>query len=141
MTSVFLASTAARTASARAKLKRSQKISTLVQKWNDFHQSLFRCKPDVDSNDRRGQTRGVVVLQQQQTITWPEVSRFVGIGLSGYWSLALFLLVGYCACHLTGPSAVVSILIAAAACFLSSKSLQTMSGRKYSYIAKKGYYI
>ena len=47
--------------------------------------------------------------------------RFVGIGLAGYWPLAIFLLVGYAAAHLTGPSVVISILIAAAASSLTSK--------------------
>ena len=47
--------------------------------------------------------------------------RFVGIGLAGYWPLAIFLLVGYTAAHLTGPSVVISILIAAAASSLTSK--------------------
>ena len=64
------------------------------------------------------------VVQQLRAITWPEITSLVRSGLSGYWSLAIFLIVGHAAAHITGPSIVVSVVIAATTSTLSGKKLE-----------------
>ena len=64
------------------------------------------------------------VVQQLRAITWPEITSLVRSGLSGYWSLAIFLIVGHAAAHITGPSIVVSVIIAAISSVLSGKKYE-----------------
>ena len=45
--------------------------------------------------------------------TWPEVTRLFNTGLAGFWAMAVFLIVGFSACHITGPSVVMSVVITA----------------------------
>lgn len=119
MASSFMAVTAAKTAAAKAKLQRSHKINRCRDHWTTFWSSIFRKKPlDIPTAGELDDD-GIRVVQQKRAITWPELSSFVSTGLSGYWALSVFLLVGFTAAHLTGPSAVVSILIAGVACFIT----------------------
>ena len=61
-----------------------------------------------------------VVRQVRQT-TWPEVTRLLSTGMAGYWSMAVFLIVGFSACHITGPSVVMSVVITAITSVLTGK--------------------
>ena len=61
-----------------------------------------------------------VVRQVRQT-TWPEVTRLFNTGLAGFWAMAVFLIVGFSACHITGPSVVMSVVITSVAAVLTGK--------------------
>ena len=61
-----------------------------------------------------------VVRQVRQT-TWPEVTRLFNTGLAGFWAMAVFLIVGFSACHITGPSVVMSVVITAVTAVLTGK--------------------
>jgi hypothetical protein len=56
-------------------------------------------------------------------MTWQEVRRLWSKGLSGYWSLAVFLVIGHAACHLTGPSVILSVILAAITSALSGEQM------------------
>ena len=126
-TSVLLASTSMKISAARARLKRNHRINNLTQIWDSFVQTIFRVQETGNSigtnngrNDDSNNIRNRVV-QQLRAITWPEITSLVRTGLSGYWSLAIFLIVGHAAAHITGPSIVVSVVIAAFTSMLSGK--------------------
>ena len=61
------------------------------------------------------------ILQIRQT-TWPEVTRLFNAGLGGLWSMGVFLILGYTACHITGPSVVMSVVIAAITAVLTGRT-------------------
>ncbi len=79
-------------------------------------QKMLRVQPPPPSSDSNGQSR--CVRQVRQT-TWLEVRRLWSAGLAGYWSLAVFLIVGHAACHITGPSVILSVILAAISAALS----------------------
>ena len=123
-TSVLLASTSMKINAAKARLKRNHQINKIKRIWDTFLQIIFRLQvnpqedlsnndPNDDDNSRNR------VVQQLRAITWPEITSLVRTGLSGYWSLAIFLIVGHAAAHITGPSIVVSVIIAAFTSMLS----------------------
>ena len=126
--SILISSTSMRINAAKARLKRSHQVNTFNQNLSKFFGSIFRVQSQSNPNvsNRRGihhedDVRSRVV-QQLRAITWPEITSLVRSGLSGYWSLAIFLIVGHAAAHITGPSIVVSVFIAAITSTLSGKT-------------------
>ena len=126
--SILISSTSMRINAAKARLKRSHQVNTFNQNLSKFFESIFRVQSQSNPNvsNRRGihhedDVRSRVV-QQLRAITWPEITSLVRSGLSGYWSLAIFLIVGHAAAHITGPSIVVSVFIAAVTSTLSGKT-------------------
>ena len=123
-TSVLLASSSMKINAAKARLRRNHQINNIKRIWDNFLHVIFRVQVNAkgslsnnDSNDD-DHSRNCVV-QQLRAITWPEITSLVRTGLSGYWSLAIFLIVGHAAAHITGPSIVVSVIIAAFTSMLS----------------------
>lgn len=93
------------------------KLTTLRQ----VCQKMLRVqRPNRSSDIGAGQSR--CVRQVRQT-TWVEVRRLWSAGLAGYWSLAVFLIVGHAACHITGPSVILSVILAAIVAALSGEAL------------------
>ena len=128
--SILLSSTSMRINAAKARLKRSHQVNTLNQIMSSFIQTIFRVQKNSNpngstnnGNNEDDEMRNRVV-QQLRAITWPEITSLVRSGLSGYWSLAIFLIVGHAAAHITGPSIVVSVVIAAITSTLSGKKLE-----------------
>ena len=123
-TSILLASTSMKINAAKARLRRNHQINNIKRIWDTFLQVIFRVqvnpKGSVSNNDYNvdDNSRNRVV-QQLRAITWPEITSLVRTGLSGYWPLAIFLIVGHAAAHITGPSIVVSVIIAAFTSMLS----------------------
>ena len=64
-----------------------------------------------------------VVIRQVRQTTWPEVQRLFNTGLAGFWSMAVYLVVGFAACHITGPSVVMSVVITAITSVLTGKQI------------------
>ena len=132
--SILRSSTSMRIDAAKARLKRNHQINNLSQVWSSFLQTIFRVQTNSTQNLSNGDINNEEddmrnrVVQQLRAITWPEITSLVRSGLSGYWSLAIFLIVGHAAAHITGPSIVVSVIIAA---FTSM-----LSGRYVNYIIK-----
>ena len=60
-------------------------------------------------------------MRQVRQTTWPEVTRLFNTGLAGFWAMAVFLIVGFSACHITGPSVVMSVVITAITAVLTGK--------------------
>ena len=123
-TSVLLASSSMKINAAKARLRRNHQINNIKRIWDNFLHVIFRVQVNPkgslsnnDSNDDDNSRNCVV--QQLRAITWPEITSLVRTGLSGYWSLAIFLIVGHAAAHITGPSIVVSVIIAAFTSMLS----------------------
>jgi len=123
-TSVLLASSSMKINAAKARLRRNHQINNIKRIWDNFLHVIFRVQVNAkgslsnnDSNDDDNSRNCVV--QQLRAITWPEITSLVRTGLSGYWSLAIFLIVGHAAAHITGPSIVVSVIIAAFTSMLS----------------------
>ncbi len=77
---------------------------------------MLRVQRPCSTSDTGSQSR--CVRQVRQT-TWLEVRRLWSAGLAGYWSLAVFLIVGHAACHITGPSVILSVILAAISAALS----------------------
>ena len=128
--SILLSSTSMRIDAAKARLKRNHQINNLNQISSSFLQTIFRVQTksthnfsNGDRNNDEDDMRNRVV-QQLRAITWPEITSLVRSGLSGYWSLAIFLIVGHAAAHITGPSIVVSVIIAAISSVLSGKKYE-----------------
>ena len=125
--SILLSSTSMRIDAAKARLKRNHQIKNLSQVWSSFLQTIFRVQTNSTQNLSNGDINNEEddmrnrVVQQLRAITWPEITSLVRSGLSGYWSLAIFLIVGHAAAHITGPSIVVSVIIAAISSVLSGK--------------------
>ena len=125
--SILLSSTSMRINAAKARLKRSHQVNTMNQIISSFIQTIFRVQNNSNQNcstnngnNEDDEMRNRVV-QQLRAITWPEITSLVRSGLSGYWSLAIFLIVGHAAAHITGPSIAVSVVIAAITSTLSGK--------------------
>lgn len=59
--------------------------------------------------------------KSQRHGVWSELGRLVQNAWPGYGSIGIFLVVGYCTCHETGPSVLVSILIGGISCIISGK--------------------
>ena len=76
-----------------------------------------------------------VVRQVRQT-TWPEVTRLFNTGLAGFWAMAVFLIVGFSACHITGPSVVMSVVITSVAAVLTGK-IQARRAKSGKIFAKE----
>ena len=73
-----------------------------------------------------------VVRQVRQT-TWPEVTRLFNTGLAGFWAMAVFLIVGFSACHITGPSVVMSVVITSVTAVLTGKrQVCVKSGKSFA---------
>lgn len=85
----------------------------------EWTSKLFRKK----GPERVVQEADTEVRQVRQT-TWPEVTRLFNTGLAGFWSMAVFLIVGFAACHITGPSVVMSVVITAITSVLTGKILK-----------------
>ena len=126
--SLMLASTSLKINAAKARLKRSHRVNKLKQTFRSLWEMMFRVhfEPDGSTasnneyrNNEGGRRNSNQVVQQLRAITWPEITSLVRTGLSGYWSLAIFLVVGHAAAHITGPSIVVSVVIAAFTSMLS----------------------
>ena len=49
------------------------------------------------------------------------MTRLFNTGLAGFWAMAVFLIVGFSACHITGPSVVMSVVITAVTAVLTGK--------------------
>ena len=77
-----------------------------------------------------------VVRQVRQT-TWPEVTRLFNTGLAGFWAMAVFLIVGFSACHITGPSVVMSVVITAVTAVLTGKFCSCKFNHFYIFFFKK----
>ena len=120
-TSVLLASTSMKINAAKARLRRNHQMNYIKRIWDTFLHVIFRVQGDPKSNNdsNDGDNSRNRVVQQLRAITWPEITSLVRTGLSGYWSLAIFLIVGHAAAHITGPSIVVSVIIAAVTSMLS----------------------
>ena len=134
--STLLASTSMKINIAKARLRRSHQINNIKHVWNTFLQTIFRVQEDLngslsnnDSNEENNARNRVV--QQLRAITWPEITSLVRTGLSGYWSLAIFLIVGHAAAHITGPSIIVSVIIAAFTSMLSGIYISIMILRSF----------
>ena len=67
-----------------------------------------------------------VVIRQVRQTTWPEVQRLFNTGLAGFWSMAVYLVVGFAACHITGPSVVMSVVITAITSVLTGRQILTI---------------
>ena len=125
--SLMLASTSLKINAAKARLKRSHRVNKLKQTFSSLWEMMFRVHVEADQtasnnehrNNEEGRRNSNQVVQQLRAITWPEITSLVRTGLSGYWSLAIFLVVGHAAAHITGPSIVVSVVIAAFTSMLS----------------------
>ena len=126
--SLMLASTSLKINAAKARLKRSHRVNKLKQTFRSLWEMMFRVHVEPDNptasndeygNNEEGRRNSNQVVQQLRAITWPEITSLVRTGLSGYWSLAIFLVVGHAAAHITGPSIVVSVVIAAFTSMLS----------------------
>ena len=123
-TSFILASTSTKINAAKARLKRNHQVNNLARLWERFLQVIFRVQVyskgnaanDKNTDEEHMSNR---IVQQLRAITWPEITSLVRTGLSGYWSLAIFLIVGHAAAHITGPSIVISVAIAAFTSMLS----------------------
>ena len=117
-TSHFVSAFAARSSILRMRHSHQQRLQ-----WTH---KLFRKRPagygpeNTTDNQDTQQGPDVVVRQVRQT-TWPEVTRLLSTGLAGYWSMAVFLIVGFSACHITGPSVVMSVVITAISSVLTGK--------------------
>ena len=127
--SILLSSTSMRIDAAKARLKRNHQINNLNQILSSFLQTIFRVQTKSTHNFSNGDRNNDEdmrnrVVQQLRAITWPEITSLVRSGLSGYWSLAIFLIVGHAAAHITGPSIVVSVIIAAISSVLSGKKYE-----------------
>ena len=113
-TSHFVSAFAARSSILRMRQSHQQRLQ-----WTH---KLFRKRgqnhPTNTSTD--GAATEPVVRQVRQT-TWPEVTRLLSTGMAGYWSMAVFLIVGFSACHITGPSVVMSVVITAITSVLTGK--------------------
>ena len=72
-----------------------------------------------------------VVIRQVRQTTWPEVQRLFNTGLAGFWSMAVYLVVGFAACHITGPSVVMSVVITAITSVLTGKQIHKSKVIKY----------
>ena len=125
--SILLSSTSMRIDAAKARLKRNHQINNFSLLWSSFLHTIFRVQTNSTQNLSNGNINNEEddmrnrVVQQLRAITWPEITSLVRSGLSGYWSLAIFLIVGHAAAHITGPSIVVSVIIAAISSVLSGK--------------------
>ena len=126
--SLMLASTSLKINAAKARLKRSHRVNKFKQTFSSLWEMMFRVHVEADDstasnnehrNNEEGRRNSNQVVQQLRAITWPEITSLVRTGLSGYWSLAIFLVVGHAAAHITGPSIVVSVVIAAFTSMLS----------------------
>ena len=139
-TSHFVSAFAARSSILRMRQSHQQRLQ-----WTH---KLFRKRgqnhPTNTSTD--GAATEPVVRQVRQT-TWPEVTRLLSTGMAGYWSMAVFLIVGFSACHITGPSVVMSVVITAITSVLTGKmkniilshlSLKISHARKIKALKKKG---
>jgi hypothetical protein len=127
-TSHFVSAFAARTSILRMRSRRRFEV-------HDWTSKLFRThapSPQVsevigNSSDEitgpdGGGAANNVVRQVRQT-TWPEVTRLFNAGLAGLWAMAVFLVVGFAACHITGPSVVMSVVIASITSVMTGTSL------------------
>ena len=116
-TSHFVSAFAARSSILRMRQSHQQRLQ-----WTH---KLFRkrqnCHPsNTIPQDPQDGVYEPVVRQVRQT-TWPEVTRLLSTGMAGYWSMAVFLIVGFSACHITGPSVVMSVVITAITSVLTGK--------------------
>ncbi len=93
-------------------------------------QKMFRTRT---FNIERPTTSGPRCVEQIRQMTWLEVRRLWSTGLSGYWALAVFLVVGHAACHITGPSVILSVILAAITSALSGKTLNLVTFRGQNY--------
>ena len=84
-------------------------------------QKMFRTRT-FNIDNQRPTNSGPRCVQQIRQMTWLEVRRLWSTGLSGYWALAVFLVVGHAACHITGPSVILSVILAAITSALSGKT-------------------
>ena len=84
-------------------------------------QKMFRTRT-FNIDNQRLTNSGPRCVQQIRQMTWLEVRRLWSTGLSGYWALAVFLVVGHAACHITGPSVILSVILAAITSALSGKT-------------------
>lgn len=94
------------------------RILRVNQSHSEWSARIFRKSPGKklsnSSND------DVIVRQVRQT-TWPEVTKLFNTGLAGFWPLAVYLVVGFAACHITGPSVVMSVVITAITSVMTGK--------------------
>eukprot|EP00094_Tigriopus_californicus_P008393 TCALIF_08087-PA protein Name:"Similar to Slc7a4 Cationic amino acid transporter 4 (Mus musculus)" AED:0.11 eAED:0.11 QI:152/1/0.75/1/0.66/0.5/4/0/211 len=67
--------------------------------------------------------------KSQRHGVWSELARLVQNAWPGYGSIGIFLVVGYCTCHETGPSVLVSILIGGISCIISGCCLTELVTR------------
>ena len=74
-------------------------------------------------NRRSAASEDNVVIRQVRQTTWPEVQRLFNTGLAGFWSMAVYLVVGFAACHITGPSVVMSVVITAITSVLTGRQI------------------
>ena len=101
-------------------------MNSLARFWERLLQKIFRVQTHPEENEGHVNTIEEAeisnrIVQQLRAITWPEITGLVRTGLSGYWSLAVFLIVGHAAAHISGPSIVLSVFIAAFTSILSGR--------------------
>ena len=87
--------------------------------------NVFRKRPPSGAwQGGRNMSENVRRVEQIRQTTWLEVRRLFSASLAGHWALAVFLVVGHAACHLTGPSVVLSVFLAAINSALSGKKIK-----------------
>ena len=89
-----------------------------MKTFKSLGQKMFRTR-SLAVEQKRSNPRCVEQIRQ---MTWLEVRRLWSTGLSGFWALSVFLVVGHAACHITGPSVILSVILAAITSALSGKS-------------------
>ena len=113
-TSTFVSSFAARASILR------MRSHNRFPNWSEMATTLFRTA-DVNAADPEENGSSDNVVRQVRQTTWPEVTRLLNAGLGGHWSMGVFLVLGFTACHITGPSVVMSVVIAAVTAVLTGK--------------------
>ncbi len=91
-----------------------------IKSLKTFGQKMLRTRPSAVEQKRS--TNGPRCVEQIRQMTWLEVRRLWSTGLSGFWALSVFLVVGHAACHITGPSVILSVILAAITSALSGRS-------------------
>jgi hypothetical protein len=107
----------------KKKIRKTQKMSLPSGKsLKSVGQKMFRTRTSLNVDQQQRSTNdGPRCVEQIRQMTWLEVRRLWSTGLSGYWALAVFLVVGHAACHITGPSVILSVILAAITSALSGK--------------------
>ena len=95
-----------------------------IKTFKSVGQKMFRTRSAASASASAEQKRSNPrCVEQIRQMTWLEVRRLWSTGLSGFWSLSVFLVVGHAACHITGPSVILSVILAAITSALSGESL------------------